>query len=351
HKGVILGDSKVVGLDEWSSRHESALSALFLGVTPGETAGAEGRAKGLAAKAEQDVFPEKIDVEGALSGNATLAANMLDNGADPENVRTVLEAIKSASADDNVNAGIDALIGGLPISQAEHQRRKGEGEISEKQPLIDAMVKAGVPRPSATLIALGKGSVEISAPGQLGAKQLGDLRSSILEAENAQQAVELMIPALDEDTVGMWAAMRDSETAGIAVQIPVIKSIAGFLGFSEEKVMKARVARKAAKLNVGILARFITRKGGRLSNEDRQFALDALGLFEFSATAPQAREVLGRLIRLAEDVKDTARTQIQSGTVLPAPGTAGTIVVRQNEDGSFTAIDPDGTERQLERVQ
>ena len=279
---------------------------------------------------------------GILNTNAQLAIDLMEKNVPVEQVRKVLDSSIAATKDPETRAALEAIKASLPGSLEDYQRAKGDAEIAESQPGIEALVKQGVDRKVATMMKLG-GNVNIAVPStKLTPAQLTDLQADIRAAKDARNILTDIIPNIDDDVVGIWGFLRDAPAAGIATQIGGIKQVAGLVGFSEEKVRKARLFRADIRQSVGILSRFITRKGTRLSNEDREFAMRASAALDAANDAGTVASILTKLMNTANKATQEGISTLETGEISDPNAMPPEVVISEDEDGVTRVRDMEG---------
>ena len=254
---------------------------------------------------------------------ATLALNLLKNGIDPQAIRNILAQTATEATDENDILAIQTIAEALPSSLEDFERGKTQAELAGKQPIIDRLVELGVPEAQAAAIVLGRAGTQITVgPTLLSPADMSRLRQDVDQIDTAIRNVNSVIPLIDDQTVGLVANLN--ELLGPTQQIPGIKQLVNLLGSpvgiaGEEAIRKAVIARAAFRQVVGPIARFITDKGGRLSNEDRQFAIEATGLLNIAADAEAVQQILARLVRLAEQVRKDVVKELETGRIPETP--------------------------------
>lgn len=293
----------------------------------------------------QAVGIKQPDPTATINTAASLAANLLEKGSDPTAVRGVLEGIANSSTDRQTKMAVQSIIGTLPVSQAEYQTTKGEAEVAKLQPRIDALRAAGLNPDVATALVLGRSGAQITLPTtELTPAVRTDIQNNITSARNVVRDLTRILPQINDDTVGVWAAVRDTEAAGIAGQIPVAEAIISNFGFDRASIKRAQETRAEMRQIVGTLSAFITQKGAKLSNQDREFALRAWPVLNASTDADSGRKVINRLIGIAKTVEEENTNLLNTGRISEKPQQTvdDTYVVQEGND--FVVTDKSGKE-------
>jgi hypothetical protein len=259
------------------------------------------------------------DPQEALNKTAQLATSLLDNDIEPDAIASVLDALASDSP--SLQAGVDAIKAALPASQADLARRRGEQDVAEAQPKIQALIDAGVDPELAPILVLGRAGamVALAGPGELSPKEKAELRGDILQLGDSISVLERVGQQIDPDVVGIWGIISE-EVGGRLQQFKptaaISDAIGGRLGLDRETVNKAIVARNDFRLAIGQLAEFITKKGSRLSNQDREFVAAASGLLGAATTPEAAQETVNRLLRIARSQRNQRTNVLTGGDML-----------------------------------
>lgn len=254
---------------------------------------------------------------------ANLALNLLKNNIDPQAIRNILVQAATEATDERDILAIQSIANALPETLADFERAKTQADLAGKQPIIDKLVELGVPEAQAGAIVLGRASTQIAVgPTLLSPADMSRLRARVEEIDSAIINVESVIPLITDETIGLVAAINESlgptqQIAGVKQVVNLVGGVVGLAG--EEAIRNAIVARAAFRQVIGPLARFITDKGGRLSNEDRLFAIEATALLNITADKEAALEIVTRMVRLAKEVRAFVMEELQSGRIPEAP--------------------------------
>ena len=254
---------------------------------------------------------------------ATLALNLLKNNIDPQAIRNILTQAATEATDERDILAIQSIANALPETLADFERAKTQADLAGKQPIIDKLVELGVPEAQAAAIVLGRAGTQIAiGPTLLSPADMSRLRARVEEIDSAIINVESVIPLINDETIGLVAAINESlgptqQIAGVKQVVNLVGGVVGLAG--EEAIRNAIVARAAFRQVIGPLARFITDKGGRLSNEDRLFAIEATALLNIAADKEAALEIVSRMVRLAKEVRAFVMEELKSGRIPEAP--------------------------------
>lgn len=337
-------------------------NALLGGATPGERGEAAAaqqlgqaealESRGVAPRQARETagvavseLAEPVDASQVIESNARLAAALLQKGLEPDRIGGILRQQANALRDERVTAGLTAVLEALPESQDEFQRDKAQRELASLQPRIEALTAAGVPEDVANILVLGGGQAQVPLDrDKFTQKELADIRGTIQDSRDVKQAITTILPLINEDTVGLLPSLSE-EAGGLLQQIPVVNSILNAigqpLGLDKESVRTAQEARSAFRTRLGLLSRFISQKGGRLSNQDREFALQAIRVLQTTSDPDAARNALQDLVRFADLVEQNALNSLQSGQVTgEAP--SDRRIVKPREGGGFVVTDEQG---------
>lgn len=300
-----------------------------LGVPELEAVAAGGKAKAVAAGTAAGTPP---DIAQIMDKTARLVNELMDKGTGVDEVRGILQQLVNANP--RAADGLGAIAQSLPFSLQERARDKTERDVQAAQPRIDALVGAGLSKPLATLSVLGKGGASIAVSGDALTKSVTSAQQKeILDLRSAVTALNELRPLIDEDTIGIRAAIARNAGA-IAQQLPGVRDVAnaigGVIGMDRATVTKALVAQGQMAFTIGSVARLITRKGARLSNEDREFVANSLGLLNLATTVEASQAVIDGLLKIAERLETAAGRTLETGTV--APRGKETFITIENDD-------------------
>lgn len=318
-------------------------------VGPGQQAvTSEGPIPGSAVPATQ------VDIQGPLTGAANLSLKMLNDGLPPEQIRSVLEVMATGSGDERLTTGLDAIAQALPESQEAFQVERSQQEVEAAQPKINELVSAGLLRDVATALVIGGRGATVNlqtSPTAFGQGEMAAIRGDIRTARGVSRAIESVIPLINEGTIGLFPAFSET-VGGVAQNLPVIRDILNAvgkpLGLDIKSVKTAQEGRAAFRQVIGVFSRFISQKGGRLSNEDRQFAREAVRLLETSSLPETVIGAMRTLTSLVQKIESAAQGELETGGVSPLQGRPSTnITVRPREGGGFNVIDEQGNTQTL----
>jgi hypothetical protein len=247
---------------------------------------------------------------------ARLGAKLIEGGVNPTAVEGVLRAMGDGSTQSE--SVVDAVVETLPGSQQEAARRRGELDVIEKQPLVDAMVKRGIDERTAFLAVHGRTSIALSEgePGRFTPGEERDMRQRVRALGNVEDILIRLSSQIDEDTVGVWSII--SEKAGGPLQQfsltrAIANSVGAPLGLDEETVRKAATARADFRLALLQMDNFMRENPGRLSNQQLQFLQEAQGLLSGTTTATTARQVNENMLALVRDLRQSEVDTLMGG--------------------------------------
>ena len=297
---------------------------------------------------------ETVDIQEPLTGAANLSLKMLEEGTDPSQIAAILEVMATGSGNERLTAGLDAIIQSLPESQEAFQVERSQQEVEASQPKINELVSAGLSRDVATALVIGGRGATVNlqaSPTAFGEGELAKIRGDIRTSRSVGRAIESVIPLINEGTIGLFPAFSET-VGGVAQNLPVIRDILNAigkpLGLDIKSVKTAQEGRAAFRQVIGVFSRFISQKGGRLSNEDRQFAREAVRLLETSSLPETVIGALQTLARLAQKIESAAQGELQTGGVAPQRGQPrANITVRPKDGGGFEVIDEQGNTQTL----
>ncbi len=315
---------------------------------------------GQRAVTDQGVIPGSevpaapVDIQEPLTGAANLSLKMLEEGTDPSQIAAILEVMATGSGNERLTAGLDAIIQSLPESQEAFQVERSQQEVEASQPKINELVSAGLSRDVATALVIGGRGATVNlqtSSTAFGESELAKIRGDIRTSRSVGRAIESVIPLINEGTIGLFPAFSET-VGGVAQNLPVIRDILNAigkpLGLDIKSVKTAQEGRAAFRQVIGVFSRFISQKGGRLSNEDRQFAREAVRLLETSSLPETVIGALQTLARLAQKIESAAQGELETGGVAPQQGQPrANITVRPKDGGGFEVTDDQGNTQTL----
>src|SRR3972149_6099569 len=94
-------------------------------------------------KALDDIM---TNLEGGVSNAAKMATDLIEKGAEPSAIMASLEAIAQDAGSPVVSQAINAIKLSMPMTADEYSIRKTKRDIKASQPVIDELVRSGVPK-------------------------------------------------------------------------------------------------------------------------------------------------------------------------------------------------------------
>jgi NACalpha-BTF3-like transcription factor len=229
-----------------------------------------------------------------------------------------------------------AIANAIP-SATERGVNLGAADVAKAQPKIQALIAAGVEPELASLVALGEVNLTTSqgGPGGLSDIEARGLRDQIQVIRQARFSLQESIPLINFDSVGIMGKLNES-FGGITSQLPGIKQIQNAIGvFDEKTVSEAIQARNAFRQTIEFLKPFATRKGARLSNEDRTFITKLSGFLDTAQDEETVRGTAQRMLGIMTKLETAAAQDLNRGAIELAPASGGSTEFSE-EDIKFT---------------
>lgn len=273
-----------------------------------------------------------VDVAARANQLADQAVSLVEKNFPPEQIGQVLATMAAGNPE---LEGIAQSIAAAIPSPEQAGAQEGRQDVAAAGPRIAALIDAGVSPETAATLALARAGTTVTPapPTGLGKAEMAELRGQLTEIQTAKFAIQEVLPLITSDTVGIMGKLNE-EFGGITSQLPGIKQIQNALGvFDEATVREAIEARNAFRTAIEFVKPFATRKGARLSNEDRVFIQQLTGFLNTRQDEESVRGTAQRLLGLMNKLEIVTSDTLQSGEVsvptdLQAPS---------QEDLEFTA--------------
>ena len=305
---------------------------------------------GLRNAAQAAIEKKKKDAKernngGLIERAGTLAATLQQNGTPNETTIDILTALRDEADDEEVTAAIDSLIRTLP-TPTEREAAIATAGLGADKVEVANLVDAGVPQQTARLVAAGGATVNIDLdPSRLTPKELGKIRGQVRTTRTARSALEEILPLINADTVGLFAALS-AGPGGIAQQLPFIKTLANTrlgkaAGLDKASVDSVKLLRKKVTSSLGTIAEFIVSRAGksqRLTNLQLNLARETIGITELSTDADVARKNVADLIEAARQQEEELLEELSFGRVEGEPDKDASEMTPEESEAAFQAI-------------
>ena len=271
------------------------------------------------------------DVSAEANRMAKLALEAASKGLSPEDIGGVLNSM--AARNPELQPIAEAIAAAMP-SPTERGVNLGATVVAQAQPKIQALIAAGVDPELASLVALGEVSLttDQGGPGGLSDIEARGLRDEIQIIRKARISLQGVIPLINSDSVGIMGSLNEN-FGGITSQLPGIKQIQNAIGiFDEKTVQEAIQARNAFRQTIEFLKPFATRKGTKLSNEDRNFITKLTGFLDVRQEEETVRGTAQRMLGIMTKLEGFAAKDLGRGAIELAPAGGDALAGRSEED-------------------